>query len=118
MGNKEVFAKNLKRFMSNSGRDRKDIASDLGIPYSTLTDWANARKYPRINSIEKVARYFGVTKSELIEDFKAKQKDNDTLAKIIVKIRMDDDLLDVIDKVVSLDKAQINSLKNLLDTFI
>ena len=118
MGNKEVFAKNLRTFMTNSGKDRKETAKALGVPYSTLTDWVNARKYPRINSIEKMAKYFGVTKSELIEDFEAKQKDNDVLATIIVKIRMNDDLLDVVDKIVSLDKAQIDSLKNLLDTFI
>lgn len=118
MGNKEVFAKNLRTFMTNSGKDRKEIAKALGVPYSTLTDWVNARKYPRINSIEKMAKYFGVTKSELIEDFEAKQKDNDVLATIIVKIRMNDDLLDVVDKIVSLDKAQIDSLKNLLDAFI
>ena len=118
MGNKEVFAKNLKKLITISGKDRKEVASDIGIPYSTLTDWANARKYPRINSIEKLSAYFNVSKSELIEDFEEKQKDNDTLATIIVKIRMNDDLLEVVDKVVSLDKAQIKSLNNLLDTFI
>lgn len=100
------------------GKDRRAIAKELEVPYSTLTDWMNARKYPRIDRIEKMADYFNISKSDLIEDFEKKQKDNDKLAKIIVKIRMDDDLLKVVDKVVSLDKAQINSLNNLLDTFI
>lgn len=116
--NKEVFAKNLKTFIAKSGKDRKEVASDLGIPYSTLTDWANARKYPRIDSIEKLATYFGISKSNLIEDFEEKQKDNDTLASIIVKLRMDAELLEVVNKVVSLDKAKIGGLRNLLDTFI
>lgn len=118
MGNKEVFARNLKKFIEISGKDRKEVAKALGVPYSTLTDWANARKYPRIQKIENMAKYFGITKSELIEDFEAKQKDNDKLASIIVKIRMNNDLLEVVDKVVSLDKAQIKSLNSLLDTFI
>lgn len=116
--NKDVLAKNLRKYISMSGKDRKDIARALGIPYSTLTDWVNANKYPRINNIEKMADYFGVSKSDLIEDFAQKQKDNDVLADIIVKIRMNKDLMEVVDKVVSLDNAQINSLKNLLDTFI
>lgn len=116
--NKEIFAKNLKMFIAKSGKDRKEVAADLNIPYSTLTDWANARKYPRIDSIEKLAAYFGISKSNLIEDFEAKQKDNDALASIIVKLRMDEELLDVVNKVVSLDKAKIGGLKNLLDTFI
>lgn len=118
IGNKEVFANNLKTFIAKSGKDRKDVAADLDIPYSTLTDWANARKYPRIDSIEKLATYFGISKSNLIEDFEEKQKDNDALASIIVKLRMDSELLDVVNKVVSLDKTKISVLKNLLDTFI
>lgn len=116
--NKDILAKNLRKYISMSGKDRKDIARSLGIPYSTLTDWVNANKYPRINNIEKMAEYFGVSKSDLIEDFEQKQKDNDVLADIIVRIRMDKDLMEVVDKVVSLDNAKINSLKNLLDTFI
>lgn len=115
---KEIFAKNLRKYITISGKDRKDIARALNIPYSTLTDWMNANKYPRINNIEKMADYFGVSKSDLIEDFEKQKKDNDALADIIVKIRMNKDLLEVVDKVVSLDNAQISSLKNLLDTFI
>lgn len=118
IGNKEILAKNLRKYIAMSGKDRKEIARALGFPYSTLTDWVNANKYPRINNIEKMAEYFGVSKSDLIEDFKQKQKDNDAMADIIVKIRMNKDLLEVVNKVVSLDNAQINSLKNLLDTFI
>ena len=116
--NKEILAKNLRKYIAMSGKDRKEIARALGFPYSTLTDWVNANKYPRINNIEKMAEYFGVSKSDLIEDFNQKQKENDALADIIVKIRMNKDLLEVVDKVVSLDNAQISSLKNLLDTFI
>lgn len=116
--NKDILAKNLRKYIAMSGKDRKEIARALGFPYSTLTDWVNANKYPRINNIEKMAEYFGVSKSDLIEDFDQKQKDNDVMAEIIVKIRMNKDLMEVVNKVVSLDNAQINSLKNLLDTFI
>ena len=116
--NKEILAKNLKKYITISGKDRKEIARALSVPYSTLTDWLNANKYPRIDSIEKMAAYFGVSKSDLIEDFEKTQKDNDALADIIVKIRMNKDLMEVANKIVSLDNAQINCLKNLLDTFM
>lgn len=116
--NKDILAKNLRKYISMSGKDRKEIARALNIPYSTLTDWVNANKYPRIDSIEKMAAYFGVSKSDLIEDFKQKQKENDALSDIIVKIRMNKDLMEVVNKVVSLDNAQINSLKQLLNTFV
>ena len=116
--NKEILATNLRKYITMSGKDRKEIARALNVPYSTLTDWINGNKYPRINNVEKMAEYFGVSKSDLIEDLEQKKKDNDVMADIIVKLRMNKDLLDVVTKVVSLDTAQINSLKNLLDTFI
>ena len=116
--NKEILATNLRKYITMSGKDRKEIARALNVPYSTLTDWMNANKYPRIDNIEKMSAYFGVSKSDLIEDFEKTKKDNDALADIIVKIRMNKDLMEVANKIVSLDNAQINSLKNLLDTFI
>jgi len=118
IGNKEVLAKNLKKYIAKSGKDRGDIAADLGMSYSTLTDWINGNKYPRINNIEKLAIYFNVSKSDLIEDFEEIKKDNDVLATIIVKLRINKELLNVVEKLISLDKAKLESLSRLLDTFI
>lgn len=117
-GNRFTLAKNLKKYIAKSGKDRTQVAADLGLSYSTLTDWINGNKYPRINNIEKLAAYFNVSKSELIEDFEEIKKDNDRLATIIVKLRMNNELLDVVEKLSSLDKAKLESLSRLLDTFI
>ena len=118
LGNKDILAKNLNKYIAKSGKDRSEIAKDLGFPYSTLTDWVNGKKYPRINNIEKIATYFKISKSELIEDFEEVKKDNDRLATIIVKLRMNKELLEVVEKLLSLDKAKLESLKRLLDTFV
>ena len=118
VGNRFTLAKNLKKYIAKSGKDRGEVAADLEISYSTLTDWVNGNKYPRINNIEKLATYFNVSKSELIEDFEEIKKDNDNLATIIVKLRMNKELLDVVEKLLSLDKAKLESLSRLLDTFI
>ena len=118
LGNKDILAKNLNKYIAKSGKDRSEIAKDLGFPYSTLTDWINGKKYPRINNIEKIATYFKISKSELIEDFEEVKKDNDRLATIIVKLRMNKELLEVVEKLLSLDKAKLESLKRLLDTFV
>lgn len=117
-GNKEIFAKNLQKYITRSGKDRKDIAKELDIPYSTLTEWMNGRKYPRINNIEKVAAYFKVSKSDLIENFEVIRKDNDIIAKIVVKLRTNKELLEVVEKLILLDKKKLESLKSMLDTFV
>lgn len=116
--NKDILSKNLKKYISKSGKDRGQIAEELGMSYSTLTDWINGKKYPRINNIERLAAYFNVSKSDLIEDFEEIKKDNDRLATIIVKLRMNKELLNVVEKLISLDRAKLESLSRLLDTFI
>ena len=118
IGNKEILSKNLKKYISKSGKDRGTIAEDLGLPYSTVTDWINGNKYPRINNIEKLAEYFNVSKSDLIEDFEEIKKDNDRLVTIIVKLRANKELVDVVEKMLYLDKAKLESLSRLLDTFV
>ena len=62
-----VFASNLKMYMDLHGKSRKDVCEDLGISYYTFSDWCNAKKFPRINSLEALANYFGIEKSDLLE---------------------------------------------------
>lgn len=68
LGNKETFSKNLKKYMSKFNKDRNDMVEELGFKYTTFNDWYNGHTYPRIDSIEKMANYFGITKADLIED--------------------------------------------------
>lgn len=116
--NKQVFARNLSKHITKRGKNRKDVAAELNISYSTLTDWVNGKKYPRIEKLEMLAEYFGISKSDLIEDFEEVKKDNDRLVAIIVKLRTNKELLNAVERLVSLDKAKLESLSRLLDTFV
>ena len=68
LGNKEIFSRNLRALMEQAGKDRNQVCDDLGFKYSTFNDWYNGNKYPRIDKIEMLSNYFGVMKSDLIED--------------------------------------------------
>lgn len=67
LGNKEIFSKNLRRYMKINNKDRNDVSRELNIPYSTLTDWYNGNIYPRIDKIQLLANYFGIQKADLVE---------------------------------------------------
>ena len=86
LGNKEVFAENLQYYMSLHDKDRNDICNILDIPYSTLSDWLNAKKYPRIDKIEILANYFTIEKSDLIEN-RNKEKKFDELELLFDKAK-------------------------------
>lgn len=62
------MSRNLKKYISLSGKDRKELALIWGFPYSTVTEWVNGKKYPRMDRIEIMANFFGCEKSDLIED--------------------------------------------------
>jgi transcriptional regulator with XRE-family HTH domain len=68
LGNKEIFAKNLAYYLERSGRDQKEVAEVVGVAPSTFNEWMKAKKYPRIDKIEILANYFGILKSDLIEE--------------------------------------------------
>lgn len=70
IGNKETFARNLAMYLERSGRSQREMAEIVGVSSSTFNDWANGRKYPRIDKIEFMANYFGIKKSDLIEEHK------------------------------------------------
>ena len=68
LGNKEIMAKNIKYQMDKNGMRPTDICGTLKIPMPTFSDWINAKTYPRIDKIELMANYFGIEKSDLVED--------------------------------------------------
>lgn len=68
LGNKEAMAQNLKRLMDEKNINAKEFSRIMGYPYTTLLSWLKADNYPRIDRIEEMARYFGVLKSDLIEE--------------------------------------------------
>ena len=72
--NKGILAKNLRKYIQLSGKNRHEICQALGFNYSTFTDWVVGRKYPRIDKIEKLADYFGIQKSDLIEEAGSSEK--------------------------------------------
>lgn len=68
MNNNTILAKNLSYYMAEKGIDRNQLCYDLGFKYSTVSEWLSAKKYPRMDKIEMLSAYFGVLKSDLIED--------------------------------------------------
>lgn len=68
IGNKEIFARNLAFYIERSGKTQKDLSLEWGIATSTINNWVMGKKYPRMDKVEMMANYFGILKSDLIED--------------------------------------------------
>lgn len=66
--NKSILANNLTYYMNLNKIDRNTLCDALKLKYSTVSEWLSGKKYPRIDKIELLAEYFGIQKSDLIED--------------------------------------------------
>ena len=119
IGNKQVFAKNLERYMKATGKSRTDICQALGIKYSTFSEWANGRKYPRITAIEMLANYFGILKSDLIEDkgedHIEMQKKAGTITDAVLRMKTDPEFLSLVEDLMKLESEKIKGVKQLVD---
>ena len=119
--NKKVMAKNILRYMSLKQKSRQEVCKDLGFSYSTFSEWVSGKKYPRIDKIEIMANYFGCEKSDLIEEKTEAQlkmeKMNDTLTDIILTLREDSELLDIVESLTKLDAEKRTAIKSLISAF-
>lgn len=68
LGNKEIMAKNIQYYMNKNDIPAVEICRKLGIKQNTFSNWVNGKIYPRIDKIEKMANFFGVPKSALVEE--------------------------------------------------
>lgn len=68
LGNKETMARNIKRLMEQNHVNATDVCTALGFKAPTFSDWVNAKTYPRIDKIEAMSNYFGVSKADLVEE--------------------------------------------------
>ena len=65
---KDFFAINLTRYMQRADMTQLDLAKAIGVTPASVNDWIKGRTYPRMDKVQLVADYFGINKSDLIED--------------------------------------------------
>lgn len=105
--------------MTVSGKSQKELAEIAGVSAPTFNEWIKAKKFPRIDKIQKLADYFGIQKSDLIEEkmTEEKEKDNDIMADIIVRMRMDDTFRSLVESLYKYDSAKIKGITEMLNAF-
>ena len=65
---KTIFFNNLKKYMNMIGVNQNDIAKITGVSQQSVSNWINRKQIPRMGIIERLADYFGILKSDLLED--------------------------------------------------
>ena len=82
---KRIFSKNLRYYLDLNDMQQKELAHVLGIQPSTITNWLKQTAMPQVSTIQKIADYFRIGKTDLVDE--KLDGDSDLDARIISDIR-------------------------------
>ena len=66
----QVIAENITYYRKQRGITQKELAKEVGITPSTMTDYMKLRSAPSFGVIQKLANFFGIKKSDIDTTFK------------------------------------------------
>lgn len=64
----EIFAANLNRILAEKNFRQIDVAQSIGVSPQTFNTWTQGKAIPRMDKVQRLADFFCVSKSELIEE--------------------------------------------------
>lgn len=65
---KKIFSKNLNYYIAISQKTQKEIASAIEVSPQTFNTWCQGIAIPRMGKVQRLADYFKIGKSDLIDD--------------------------------------------------
>lgn len=65
---KKIFSKNINFYITQSGKQQKEVAKDLGVNPTTFNTWCVGKIVPGAGKVQKIADYFNIGKSDLLDD--------------------------------------------------
>jgi len=114
MPNREkTFADTFSDLIASSGKSYEELAKALGISKTTVSYYANNRRKPKGDALERIAKYFGISTDELL-GVKRTHSTGDELRKDRRSVRVETDQRGFVDL---LDSKEIFPLVDILDKF-
>ena len=65
---RKIFAKNLRHYLDRENKTQKEVADAIGVSPQTFNTWLQMVALPRMDKVQALADYFGINKSDLLEE--------------------------------------------------
>jgi transcriptional regulator with XRE-family HTH domain len=62
------IGRNILNLIIKNEIEQKDLAVALGVSEATVSSWVNGTRIPRMGTVSKICKYFGVPRSAIIGD--------------------------------------------------
>ena len=112
----------LQEAMNLRKKKAADLANDLGIPKSALSQYLSG-KSKNMDSVRmyRLCVYLNVNEAWMmgfdVPMERPKEKNNDIMSDIIVRLRTDEGFFEVVETLNSLDKEQLDGVLQMLQAF-
>lgn len=84
---RQAFAENLALYLKKSKKTQRQLAAELGVTEGAVSNWIRGKDFPNPKRIEKIAAYFHITTSKLIDPsdagIKALKPDIETVRELV-----------------------------------
>ena len=115
---KRIFSENLKRLMEEQNLTQADVAKSIGVSPHTFNTWVRGIALPRMGKIQRLADYFRVDKSDLLEDTANNKKtyySDPEVGKIVNELKDRPDLRVLLDASRDLDESDMFELIDIIN---
>lgn len=62
--------KKYEELLKQTGKTSYQVSKDTGIAQSVLSEWKSGRSKPKVDKLQKLAAYFGVTVNYFLQEEK------------------------------------------------
>lgn len=108
---KRIFAKNLNYYIQQTGKQQKEVAKELGFQPTTFNTWCTGKLIPGMGKVQKLADYFKIGKSDLLDD-----KLNSADANFDAMLLNDIETIDMIKKYYALTQSDKNAIRQIIES--
>ena len=115
----ETIATRLKKAMDAAGKKQADLVRETGLDRGSISSYLSGKYEPKQKAIYKLAASLGVSEPWLMGyDVPMartdEQKKNDQLAKLIVRLRSDEDFYRTVSAIAGLPENKYRSIEQLV----
>ena len=83
---KKIFSKNLNCYLSKANKTQKEVADAISVSPQTFNTWCQGIALPRMGKVQRLADYFHIEKSFLIDEHTEQPFPKSNIIKVLGRV--------------------------------
>lgn len=112
---------NIKRLREIHNLSQEDFGKIANVSDKAVSSWENGTREPRMGAIQKLADYFGIQKSDIIEDSDESKQPyylDPKMVKLIQDLKDKPKLIQLNRRAKNLSETQLDAIMRITEEFI